>query len=975
MAGTPSKHVSQGDTSLQVDLRSLAFVTREVLLDVWASGIEGWHRTGDILGVTPEAAWQLPDPLLTALGLLRLDRPVRVEHGAGLLGRSRYRWELRWPAGHTPTATCLLRDGEVVVAPPAVLALPGLADQIQGADKRRVLKGLLRLQSLARRCPLIELDDRLGHIRIREATQVRVEVGGTSDAPEPSVQLIGRLEADLGDHPPVAEDRGDSSQSVDWEDDADRTPAAELEAIEVPEAALFDDLIARAAEDSVVRAGRNDFVLLDKEAFQNFVVGRAAAEQPADVRRRFVENPTAFLPAPAAFDEAHYSARVIGVGEAPAGGSAEAAPARTWAETPQGLLIELPAGPLWVDQDQLADLSEALHEGLSRGEASVSFLGAEVPCRRAVVEAVARAATSPLGASGGDDGGLGEAESGRPTVLRIQENEVVLDWAPLQRGGRNAPSPAMPLLADGVALKPHQEVALAHLRNQWSRGESGALLCDDMGLGKTIQALTFAAWVEDQLLAGGGARDGDEVALPVLVVGPPSLLEGWLAEIGRRLPTDRFPRVVWGATSLPAKSYGRDVRLLKRFRNDAPALDGSTVVLQHARLDLEAVRSFGPSVLFIGYDALRALQFAVGALRVGLVIADEAQQVKNPSSLRSHALRAMNYDFALALTGTPIENSWSDLWTLCDFATPGLLGPLAEFRKSFPASGDTREVGMRLAQTTREVLIRRTRGTALKGLPSCDIRSVECKMASDQALAYRAEVTRHNGGGRTVLGLLQGLARISLHPRLRAELSSVSQALAWLRGSARTSTLLESLHRWQKTGEAVLVFVRSKAAQATLRRALELAFDLYSVGVLNGDLSLPERQRLVGEFELDEGFRVLLVSPDVGGAGWNLQFAARSFLLERPFNPAIEAQMIARTWRLGQTRPVEVVAPVAMLDGMESFDQVLDQLLRDKRELAESVLAPAVVESKELESRFGRLFSGASPGVEKATYRQTSSSE
>ena len=287
-------------------------------------------------------------------------------------------------------------------------------------------------------------------------------------------------------------------------------------------------------------------------------------------------------------------------------------------------------------------------------------------------------------------------------------------------------------------------------------------------------------------------------------------------------------------------------------------------------------------------------------MRVGLVIADEAQQVKNPSSLRSHALRAMNYDFALALTGTPIENSWCDLWTLCDFATPGLLGPLAEFCQAFPASGDSREVGQRLAQTVRDVLIRRTRASALDDLPPCAIRSVRAEMDADQALAYRAEVTRHRGGGRGVLGLLQGLARISLHPRVRAELRSPSEARTWLQGSARTWTLMASLEQWQQTEEAVLVFVRSKAAQATLKRALELAFGLAPVGVLNGDLSLPERQRLVGEFALDEGFRVLLVSPDVGGAGWNLQFAARSFLLERPFNPAIEAQMIARTWRRGE---------------------------------------------------------------------------
>jgi SNF2 family DNA or RNA helicase len=112
---------------------------------------------------------------------------------------------------------------------------------------------------------------------------------------------------------------------------------------------------------------------------------------------------------------------------------------------------------------------------------------------------------------------------------------------------------------------------------------------------------------------------------------------------------------------------------------------------------------------------------------------------------------------------------------------------------------------------------------------------------------------------------------------------------------------------------------------------------------------------MVKHFQYAEGFRVLLVSPDVGGAGWNFQFAARSFLLERPFNPAVESQMIARTWRMGQTRPVEIVAPVAVLAGAETFDQVLDQLLEDKRELAVSVLSPSVVKNAEIARRFAGL--------------------
>jgi SNF2 family DNA or RNA helicase len=361
-------------------------------------------------------------------------------------------------------------------------------------------------------------------------------------------------------------------------------------------------------------------------------------------------------------------------------------------------------------------------------------------------------------------------------------------------------------------------------------------------------------------------------------------------------------------------------------------------------------------LLLIGYDTVRSMQFAVAEIPFGLVIADEAQAIKNPASLRSKALRAMTYDFAVALTGTPIENTWTDLWTICDFATPGRLGPLAEFRDEFPASEDVRSVGERLANTLSSVLIRRTRQSALRGLPPCDVRSVQRPMPPFQALAYRAEANRAGRG--PILGLLQGLARISLHPRTRAVLESRDDAVTWLGESARTQVMLDALRTWADAGDAALVFVRSLAAQETLSRALRLAFDLPSVECLNGQRPFAERQRIVGRFQDGDGFRVLLVSPDVGGAGWNFQFACRSVLLERPYNPAVEAQMIARTWRLGQKRPVEVVSPVACLPDMDTFDTVLDGLLTEKRLLSESVLAPAATSDEEITSRFSALRHG-----------------
>jgi SNF2 family DNA or RNA helicase len=186
------------------------------------------------------------------------------------------------------------------------------------------------------------------------------------------------------------------------------------------------------------------------------------------------------------------------------------------------------------------------------------------------------------------------------------------------------------------------------------------------------------------------------------------------------------------------------------------------------------------------------------------------------------------------------------------------------------------------------------------------------------------------------------------------------EARAWMQLSARTAAALEALDAWAAAGEAVLIFVRSLAVQETLSRALSLIYGLPPVPVLNGALTFAARQATVGHVRAGQGFRVLIVSPDVGGAGWNLQFAARSLLLERPFHPAVEAQMVARTWRLGQARAVEVVAPVALLEGTTTFDEVLDGLLEEKRQLADSVLAPCQVSERELSARFGAVV-GAGP--------------
>ena len=229
-------------------------------------------------------------------------------------------------------------------------------------------------------------------------------------------------------------------------------------------------------------------------------------------------------------------------------------------------------------------------------------------------------------------------------------------------------------------------------------------------------------------------------------------------------------------------------------------------------------------------------------------------------------------------------------------------------------------------------------------------------MSQEQSLAYHSALSRKSGGNAPILGLLGDLARISLHPRIRTDLRTKEEALEWVGASARTSVAWDALTRFAKERSAVLLFVRSLAMQASLQRALQLTFGLADAPVLNGSAPPSARVRMVDQVRRSTGFRVMLVSPEVGGAGWNLQFANKVVVLERPWNPAVEAQMIARVHRLGQERPVEIVVPVATLPARRTYDVILDELLTEKSGLAEAVLAPASMGEDELAGRFKREF-------------------
>lgn len=844
---------------------------------------------------------------LSALGVHRFDGQLAVRE-RGVAGNPRFTLELRW-SGQPGTV-----DGPWLSLGPARWLLDAtlrevvdIANHVAGRSRADVFRGFAALQRIAAADSRLVLEGRLASRRITTADGLRIRL---------SDEETGRRRTPV---PVLVTGVGDQREELAL------TPA------EVARVATF-----ALQTDDAIALGPDRFVVARATVARNALLTLAAQHATPELRERFAENPAAFLPDVETFDEADYSARVIGVGEAPpVSGGQRTDAARDWAADPGDLTIETGTSRVNIPADRIADLRDALASALAAGQPHLIWDGQRIPASQDVIDALERALRAPPATRERD------GEKARPRVLLIKENEVELVYT-RDEDVRPVRSRQLPPLR--VSLQPHQLHAIERLQNMWIEGRPGALLCDDMGLGKTLQALVFGAWIVGQ--APSTSWD-----VPVAIVAPPSLLEGWLAELEQRLPPDQLSRVLWGQRELPRGGTARRLIPLRDYLHGG----GGGVVIEQASLDLDGLRAQRPELLLIGYDTLRIWQFALGRLRVGLMIADEAHEVKDPNTLRSRALRAMSYDFGLALTGTPIENAWRDLWTICDYAVPGLLGPLAEFSRRFPASGPVRETGAQLAETLKPVLIRRTRAVALQGLPRCLVRPERRPMPAPQALAYQAELHAYSRSATGILGLLQQLGRVSLHPRIRAELASAAEADAWAMESARTAALWDALRRFRAEDAAVLVFVRSLAMQQTLQRALLFSFGLPQVSILNGQISMPDRHAIVRRYREAIGFRVLLISPDVGGAGWNLQFASRSVHLERPYNPAVEAQMIARLHRLGQEREVEVVTPVATLSGLQTFDEVLDGLLTEKRDLADAVLAPSDLSNEEIAQRFAGL--------------------
>ena len=641
--------------------------------------------------------------------------------------------------------------------------------------------------------------------------------------------------------------------------------------------------------------------------------------------------------------------------------------ARVWA--PLERLLDQPV------PDVLALTEDELHELLGVGGARLAAAGVSVHWPRELARSLTAAAVVRPAPGSATDGtsffdaeqlfafnwqlSLGDqklteaemdvlAEAHRPMV-RLRDQWVVVDPALVRKARKRELGLLDPVDALAVALTGSAEVdgeqveavpvgALAELRARIV--EDDAVVAPPPGLDATLRdyQLRGLAWLDRMTSLGLGGCLADDMGLgktitlialhlhrahpaPTLVICPASLLGNWHREINRFAP------------GVPVRRFHGTDRTLAEPDN---------------------------GFVLTTYGTMRSSAAELAAHSWGLVVADEAQHVKNPHSSTAKALRTIPSPARVALTGTPVENNLSELWALLDWTTPGLLGPLKAFRarhariveNTGTAAGIANDEAVeRLSRLVRPFLLRRKKsdpGIAPE-LPPKTETDHPVFLTREQATLYEATVRET----MAYIEASEGIARRGLIMKLLASLKQICNHPAQylkeeptrLTGrSGKLALLDELLDTILAEDGSVLIFTQ----YVTMARLLSAHLTSRAIPsqLLHGGTPVPERERMVDRFQSGE-VPVFLLSLKAAGTGLNLTRAAHVIHYDRWWNPAVEEQATDRAYRIGQTQPVQVHRLIA--EG--TVEDRIGEMLLAKRALADAVLGTGETALTELSDR------------------------
>jgi SNF2 family DNA or RNA helicase len=463
-------------------------------------------------------------------------------------------------------------------------------------------------------------------------------------------------------------------------------------------------------------------------------------------------------------------------------------------------------------------------------------------------------------------------------------------------------------------LRPYQLRGASWLAfmEQWGLG---ACLADDMGLGKTIQLIALLLHLQET----------EQLEQPVLLVCPTSVLGNWEREVKRFGPSLR----VWVQHGDKRPQGAEFARIAQRH----DLVITSYALVYRDEKDLKRVSWQG-------------------------VVLDEAQNIKNPEAKQSQAVRQLDAQFRIALTGTPVENRLSELWSILDFLNPGYLGPRNFFQRRFGVPieryGDTDSLKI-LRSLVQPFILRRlkTDRDIIQDLPEKQEMTVFCGLTAEQAAIYQRlvdqsleQIESADGIQRhgMILALLTRLKQVCNHPALLkateederngSKTFEMTSPAAFLAGSGKLQRLTEMLEELLAEGDRTLIFTQFAEWGKQLQAYLEQQFKR-EVIFLYGGSSKKQREEMVDRFQNDpQGPRIFILSLKAGGVGLNLTRANHVFHYDRWWNPAVENQATDRAFRIGQTRNVQVHKFVCT----GTLEERIHDLIESKKALSEQVV-------------------------------------
>lgn len=437
-------------------------------------------------------------------------------------------------------------------------------------------------------------------------------------------------------------------------------------------------------------------------------------------------------------------------------------------------------------------------------------------------------------------------------------------------------------------LRPYQKTGLKWLWTNVSKG-FGCCMADDMGLGKTIQVISLILKLKEE----------KKLKNPVLVICPTTLMGNWMKELQMFAP------------SLNVATYhGLDRKL---------NLDKDIILTTYAimRIDVEEMKK----------------------QTWGMIIVDEAQNIKNPDTAQTIAIKVLKSDIKIAMTGTPVENRLTELWSIFDFINKGYLGSLKDFQKSYAIPIERfkeKQRASKLKLSVSPFVLRRlkTDKNVISDLPDKMMLNDYCYLAKPQAILYEKtlnemmqKISGFTGVNRrgNIFKLITALKQICNHPYQFLKSGDTSKEL-----SGKAEKCVDLVNTILDNGEKTLIFTQYKEMGDLLTKIIGEECNT-DPSFFHGSLTVPQRETLIEDFQNNPERKVMILSLKAGGTGLNLTSATNVIHYDLWWNPAVEEQATDRTYRIGQDKNVMVHRMITL----GTFEEKIDEMLKSKKELAD----------------------------------------